>query len=86
MIDIEHEIAAIHRQVERRDGDEAPEVGVVVRRTYDAHAPDVWDAIADPDRLRRWFLPVSATCGRAARSSSRATQAGGSCAASHRGC
>jgi uncharacterized protein YndB with AHSA1/START domain len=59
MIDIEHEIAEIHRQVERRDGDEAPEVGVVVRRVYDADPADVWDAITDPDRLRRWFLPVS---------------------------
>lgn len=34
-------------------------VGVLLSRTYDATAEDVWDAITDPDRLRRWFLPVS---------------------------
>jgi uncharacterized protein YndB with AHSA1/START domain len=32
---------------------------LLIRRRYAATADDVWDAITDPDRLVRWFLPVS---------------------------
>jgi uncharacterized protein YndB with AHSA1/START domain len=32
---------------------------VVLRRGYDAPVEDVWDACTDPERLGRWFLPVS---------------------------
>lgn len=31
----------------------------VMRRTYAAPIDDVWDACTDPDRLRRWYVPVS---------------------------
>ena len=31
---------------------------VALRRTYDAQIDDVWDALTDPERLSRWFLPV----------------------------
>jgi uncharacterized protein YndB with AHSA1/START domain len=31
----------------------------VVRRTYDAAVADVWEALTDPERMARWFLPVS---------------------------
>ena len=31
----------------------------VFRRTYDAPIEDVWNACTDPDRLRRWYVPVS---------------------------
>lgn len=30
-----------------------------VRRRYEARPEEVWDAIADPDRIVRWFLPLS---------------------------
>ncbi|HEY6694728.1 MAG TPA: SRPBCC family protein [Solirubrobacteraceae bacterium] len=32
---------------------------LLIRRTYSAPPDDVWDAITDPERLVRWFLPVS---------------------------
>jgi uncharacterized protein YndB with AHSA1/START domain len=32
---------------------------LLIRRSYRAEPEDVWDAIADPDRLVRWFLPIS---------------------------
>jgi uncharacterized protein YndB with AHSA1/START domain len=32
---------------------------VQIARTYDAPLEDVWDACTDPERIRRWFLPVS---------------------------
>ncbi len=31
----------------------------VFKRTYDAPIEDVWDACTNPDRLRRWYVPVS---------------------------
>jgi uncharacterized protein YndB with AHSA1/START domain len=37
--------------------DEAPTV--LIGRTYDAPLEDVWDACTNPERIPRWFLPVS---------------------------
>jgi uncharacterized protein YndB with AHSA1/START domain len=31
----------------------------VLRRRYRAEIEDVWDACSDPERIRRWLLPVS---------------------------
>jgi uncharacterized protein YndB with AHSA1/START domain len=30
-----------------------------MQRTYDAPIQDVWSACTDPDRLRRWYVPVT---------------------------
>ncbi|GAA1004577.1 activator of HSP90 ATPase [Acrocarpospora pleiomorpha] len=59
MIDIVQQIAAAHRAVELRSGADGESVSVQVRRTYDAAIENVWNALTDPDRLRRWFMPVS---------------------------
>ena len=60
MIDIASQLTAIHREVSRQQPASSGEtVSVVLRRTYDATAADVWDAVTDPDRLKRWFLPLS---------------------------
>jgi uncharacterized protein YndB with AHSA1/START domain len=32
---------------------------VVLRRRYDAPIDDVWDALTTPERIGRWFLPIS---------------------------
>ncbi|MGM1059390.1 SRPBCC family protein [Saccharothrix sp. Mg75] len=56
MIEFAEHLKAIHRELGKEDGQV---VGVRLSRTYDATAADVWDAITDPARLRRWFLPVS---------------------------
>ncbi|UBU18734.1 SRPBCC family protein [Nonomuraea gerenzanensis] len=32
---------------------------VVLRRHYDAEVEDVWQACTDPDRISRWFMPIS---------------------------
>ena len=59
MKDILDELADTSRGVRRQRTDGTEEVVVVIRRTYDAALEDVWDAVTDPERLRRWFLPVS---------------------------
>ena len=55
MIDIATQIGAIGRTVSGADG----EVRVVLTRRYEAEPHDVWNALTDPDRLRRWFLPIT---------------------------
>jgi uncharacterized protein YndB with AHSA1/START domain len=59
MIDIVTEINAIRREVEagRAGADQA--CGVRLRRRYDAAIEDVWDACTSPERIARWFLPVT---------------------------
>lgn len=32
---------------------------VELSRTYDADIDDVWDALTSPERIPRWFLPIS---------------------------
>jgi uncharacterized protein YndB with AHSA1/START domain len=59
MIDIAAQLKAIDREVTRRPGPAGEEVCVRIRRAYDAVIEDVWDALTDPDRMKRWFLPVS---------------------------
>ena len=57
MFDMLEELAAIHRNVARDDN--ADTVSVTLSRAYKADAEDVWDALTNPDRLPRWFYPVS---------------------------
>jgi uncharacterized protein YndB with AHSA1/START domain len=61
MIDIARHLNAIHRKVEQLppvDGAGA-RVSVLLGRSYDAPIDDVWDAVTHPDRIKRWFLPIS---------------------------
>lgn len=55
MIDIINQLNAIHREVARGEED----VTVRLRRTYDTDVEDVWNALTDPERIRRWFMPIS---------------------------
>ncbi len=55
MIEIKDQLDAIHRGVERTE----ESVGVVLRRRYDAEVADVWSALTEPDRVRRWFYPLT---------------------------
>ena len=59
MIDIVREIEAVRREV--GSGRIAAGEGRSVRlsRTYDAPINDVWDALTNPTRISRWFLPIS---------------------------
>lgn len=57
--EIADELRAIGRKVARNTTPSGETVAVRLERTCDAAIEDVWDAVTDPDRLRRWFLPVS---------------------------
>lgn len=43
---------------ELRDADGGSS-SLLIRRQCDAAPDDVWDALTDPERLVRWFLPIS---------------------------
>lgn len=57
MRDMADHLIHLHRTVAARSGD-VEQVAVVITRRYDAAPADVWDALTDPERLVRWFLPV----------------------------
>jgi len=58
-IDVAQVIGAVTRTVEQRDHNGRPARIVIATRTYDAEAAEVWDAMTSPERIPRWFLPVS---------------------------
>ncbi|HET6927837.1 MAG TPA: SRPBCC family protein [Hyphomicrobiaceae bacterium] len=58
-IDVQQVIGAVTRTVAQRDHNGRPARIVIATRTYDAEADEVWDAITSPERIPRWFLPVS---------------------------
>ncbi|OHV38624.1 polyketide cyclase [Parafrankia colletiae] len=49
----------VTREVRRGTRDGAPTRTVVARRSYPTSQSDLWDALTSPDRIPRWFLPVS---------------------------
>lgn len=59
MRDVLDELAAAHRELGRATLPAGEAYTVALRRRYDADIEDVWDALTSPERLSRWFLPVS---------------------------
>ncbi|HWI02255.1 MAG TPA: SRPBCC domain-containing protein, partial [Acidimicrobiales bacterium] len=59
MIDVVHTINAVQRQVGSRVLESGEARTTTVSRTYDAGLDDLWDACTNPERIPRWFLPVS---------------------------
>src|SRR5262245_7407352 len=52
-------IGAVTREVASREHGGRPARVVVASRKYDTKIEDVWDAITNPERIPRWFLPIS---------------------------
>src|ERR671916_1426814 len=59
MIDPVVTAGLVTREIRNAERDGAPNKVAVARRTYDADRADLWDALTDPERLPRWFLPIS---------------------------
>jgi uncharacterized protein YndB with AHSA1/START domain len=59
MIDVKHQI----NEVRRVTGSTVLQAGearvITVSQTYKGSLDDVWDACTNPERIPRWFLPVS---------------------------
>jgi len=59
MIDVTEQINAVRRQVGGRVLEAGEARTVVVGQTYGTGLDDLWDACTNPERIPRWFLPVS---------------------------
>lgn len=59
MSEIMDHLTATHRELNDRTMPVGEGKAAVMRRQFDATIEDVWDALTDADRLKRWFLPVS---------------------------
>jgi uncharacterized protein YndB with AHSA1/START domain len=59
MIDVAHQINAVRREVGSRVMEAGEARTTVISQTYDATIDDLWDACTNPERIPRWFLPVT---------------------------
>ncbi|MFE6934096.1 SRPBCC family protein [Streptomyces sp. NPDC057699] len=59
MGEIVDEISRVHREVGTRRVESEEAGTVLLRRTFDAGPAEVWDAVTSPERIARWFLPVT---------------------------
>ena len=59
MIDIVREIETVTREVGGRPPADGATRSIRLRREYSAPIEDVWDALTNPERIGRWFLPIS---------------------------
>jgi uncharacterized protein YndB with AHSA1/START domain len=59
VIDIVREIQATQREVRAASLGGADGWTIQLQRTLDAPIEDVWDAFTSPERIGRWFLPIS---------------------------
>jgi len=59
MIDVSHEINSVEREVGSRTLPAGEARTMIISRVYDTPADDLWDACTNPERISRWFLPIS---------------------------
>ena len=52
-------LSALERAVSSGEREGEPARAVTLSRCFGATAPDLWDAVTNPERLPRWFAPVS---------------------------
>jgi uncharacterized protein YndB with AHSA1/START domain len=52
-------IGAVERELAEGERDGRAVRVITARRTFDTTPEDLWQAITDPDRIPRWFLPVT---------------------------
>jgi uncharacterized protein YndB with AHSA1/START domain len=58
-VDVIQQLGAVVRQVRSSERDGNPVKVVVASRTYSTTPDDLWNALTNPERLKRWFTPVS---------------------------
>ena len=58
-LDIAAHIGAVTRTVTSRDEQGQKTRRVVAARTYDTTQEDLWDCVSNPERIPRWFAPVT---------------------------
>ena len=56
--DVESHLGAVERSVSSLERDGQPARAVILSRAYETTVEDLWDAVTNAERIRRWFLPV----------------------------
>jgi uncharacterized protein YndB with AHSA1/START domain len=59
MIDVVHQISSVDRRVGSRTLEAGEARTITISRVYDTPPEDLWDACTNPERITRWFLPIS---------------------------
>ncbi len=59
MIDVKHQISEVRREVGSRVLEAGEARVTTISQAYEGSLDDVWDACTNPERIARWFLPVS---------------------------
>lgn len=59
MIDVTHQISEVRREVGSRVLEAGEARVMTVSQSYAGTLEDIWDACTNPERIPRWFLPVS---------------------------
>lgn len=57
--DVKKHLGAVERSVASLELDGRPARAITLSRVYSTRAGDLWDALTSPERIGRWFLPVS---------------------------
>jgi len=58
-IDVLRYIGMVTREIQTREYEGRPARALLATCVYDTTIDDVWDAITNPERIPRWFLPIS---------------------------
>jgi uncharacterized protein YndB with AHSA1/START domain len=59
MIDVKQQINAVQRSLGRRELAAGTARVSTISRVYDTDLADLWEAVSSPERIPRWFLPVT---------------------------
>jgi uncharacterized protein YndB with AHSA1/START domain len=59
MIDVVRQVNAAQRRVGGRTLQAGQARAVTIARIYETSVADLWDACTNPERIPRWFLPIS---------------------------
>lgn len=59
MIDVTHQVNEVQRRVGTRTLEAGEARVLTISQTYRGSLEELWDACTNPERLPRWFLPVS---------------------------
>lgn len=58
-IDVDHHVTEASRSIGTRTFEAGDARVLTVSRVYPTDAADLWDACTNPERINRWFLPVT---------------------------
>ncbi|MEU8661264.1 SRPBCC family protein [Actinoplanes philippinensis] len=59
MIEVKEQISGVRRTIGTRVLEAGEARVMTISQVYDTGQDDLWDVVTNPDRLPRWFLPVS---------------------------